>query len=595
MSKWIKGNIWFIYHVILCFWLCLSWPVIVYAVDQEAPAVVVEGLSGKALDNVKATLVLPPGFIEKGKIDETLAERFAEQAPHLVREALMPFGYYEPDVTAIWEKTGENDRRLLVRVREGDPIRLGVVHVKIEGAGKNEPALLALVAAFPLRTGDIMRQDIYEQAKEALLQKTIALGYGAAMFSTHEIRVARMKKTAEIDLILATGIQYRFGAVSFTGKPAYPDAFLRRYLEFKAGDIFSPDKMALTQANFANADRFREINVHAGLDKAVDGQVPVDIALTPAPAKSVKAGVGYGTDTGPRATMRYRDMNVLSLGQDFDTEIKVSKVLQSLSAKYTFPSTRDARSYTGLTAGLQREDTTSYVSQLVKIEAEQVYGFAKTGTISAFIQARKENSDAGDQSTNTFLLMPGGRLSDQRYDDVIRPRKGFQYQLELRGTHQSLGSSTGFIQILSSGDWIIPLLWDLSLTTRARLGATWQNDPVEDLPVSVRFFAGGDRSIRGYAYQSLGPKDSSGNVVGGRNLLTGTVELERHIGRDWGIAAFYDAGNAFNNLSDFSAAQGAGLGVRYYSPIGPIKVDVARQINVVEPDIRIHLTIGVGL
>ena len=231
----------------------------------------------------------------------------------------------------------------------------------------------------------------------------------------------------------------------------------------------------------------------------------------------------------------------------------------------------------------------------MKIEAEQVYGFGKTGTVSAFIQARKENSDAGDQSTNTFLLMPGGRLSDQRYDNVIRPRKGFQYQAELRATHQSLGSSTGFIQILASGDWIIPLLWDLSLTTRARVGATWQNDPVEDLPVSVRFFAGGDRSIRGYAYQSLGPKDSSGNVVGGRNLLTGTVELERHIGRDWGIAAFYDAGNAFNNLSDISAAQGAGLGVRYYSPIGPIKVDVARQLNVVQPDIRVHLTIGVGL
>ncbi|MDD5171306.1 MAG: BamA/TamA family outer membrane protein, partial [Syntrophales bacterium] len=187
------------------------------------------------------------------------------------------------------------------------------------------------------------------------------------------------------------------------------------------------------------------------------------------------------------------------------------------------------------------------------------------------------------------------RFSELHYDDVIRPRKGFNYQAELKATHQSIGSSTGFIQFMSAGEMIIPLPGDFALLTRARVGGTWQNDPVEQLPISVRFFAGGDRSIRGYAYQALGPKDSQGNVVGGRNLLTGTVELERYIGKSWGVAAFYDAGNAFNNLSDISAAQGAGMGLRYYSPIGPIKLDVARQLSVAEPDTRIHLTIGVGL
>jgi hypothetical protein len=226
--------------------------------------------------------------------------------------------------------------------------------------------------------------------------------------------------------------------------------------------------------------------------------------------------------------VRYRDLNVWALGQALETEIKVSKVLQSLSAKYTIPSPRDARSYTGLTAGLQREDTTSYVSQLVKIEAEQVYGFGKTGTVSAFIQARKENSDAGDQSTNTFLLMPGSRLSDQRYDNVIRPRKGFQYQAELRATHQSLGSSTGFIQILASGDWIIPLMSDLSLTTRARVGATWQNDPVEDLPVSVRFLpavtgASGDMPINPWDRRTVAAMSSAAGIFSPERLNSNVI------------------------------------------------------------------------
>ncbi|MEN6624580.1 MAG: BamA/TamA family outer membrane protein, partial [Smithella sp.] len=237
----------------------------------------------------------------------------------------------------------------------------------------------------------------------------------------------------------------------------------------------------------------------------------------------------------------------------------------------------------------------SYVTKSFKAEVERARGLGKNQTGSVFLQARQENSTAGDESTNTFLLMPGVRFSNIHYDNLIRPRSGYNFQTELKATHQYLASSTGFIQLTGAGDLIIPLPANFALTTRIRLGATWQNDPPEDLPVSVRFFAGGDHSIRGYAYQSLGPKDDKGNVVGGRNLLVGSVELERYIGRDWGAAVFYDTGNAFNNLGDFSAAQGAGIGIRYYSPIGPVRLDVARQVGVDQPDIRIHLTIGIGL
>jgi translocation and assembly module TamA len=518
-----------------------------------------------------------------------------DQVPQKVREALRPFGYYEPDIKTSLEKQSDGLHRLRVLVNPGKPVRLNTIHTSIVGAGAQEPMLLTLLSGFPLKRGDILEQDVYEQAKESLLKKAQDLGYPDAAFSTHKIFVITEKSTADIELALETGPQYHFGPVSFIGKPNYPEKFLRRYLEFKPGDVFSYEKMAQTQANYANADRFREIAVTAKKEDAANEQIPVEIALTPSSAKSVKLGAGYGTDTGPRATFRYRDLNIFGLGQELETELKVSKVLQGVSTRYIFPGEKDYRHYTALTASAQWEDTTTYVTKWIKLEAERARGFGNNRIGSVFLQARKEISDAGEQSTDTFLLMPGGRYSDMRYDDIIRPRKGFNYQIEIKGTHQAFGSSTGFIQLTTGGDLILSLPAEFSLIMRARIGSTWQNGPPQELPISVRFFAGGDRSIRGYAYQSLGPKDDKGNVVGGRHMLTGTAELERYIGKNWGVAAFYDAGNAFNNLAEYSAAQGAGAGLRYYSPIGPIKLDIARQIGVAEPDIRIHLTIGVAL
>jgi translocation and assembly module TamA len=158
-----------------------------------------------------------------------------------------------------------------------------------------------------------------------------------------------------------------------------------------------------------------------------------------------------------------------------------------------------------------------------------------------------------------------------------------------------LGAESNFLQLLGNGDMLIPLGAGFSLIPRTQLGVTWQKDPLTDLPPSLRFYAGGDRSVRGYTYQSLGPKDSNGNVIGGKHLLVGSLEVEYSITRNWSLAAFYDVGNAFNNLQDMTWPMGAGIGIRYYTPAGPVRVDLARQINVDNPGYQLHIGIGFAL
>ncbi len=583
------------YSRILC--ACLLWallPASALFAAKEPVQIVIEGLTEEEHANVAAALALPSGLVEKGRVDEQWLERFEHQVPEKVRRALEPFGYYRAQVSVTTAKSEDGAYRLNVVVTKGEPVRLAAVRVSAEGPGAKEKALEEDIAKFPLHKGDVLRQDVYERAKEELKKKLVDLGYLDADFSTHKISITLGESEAEIDLVLRTGGQYRFGDVTFSGDPLYPEKFLKRYLQFKEGEVFSYDKLARTQANLVNPDRFRGVLVTPVKEKAEDYRMPVEIALTPAPPKRFKIGGGYGTDTGPRGTLLYRDANVFSRGHELTAEMRLSTVLQGVAVGYNIPDSKDANSFTSFKMAAQQEDTQSYVTHLLSMEGAKTRSFGAGRIGSVFALMQKEYSEAGGEHTNSFVLAPGVRFSGRWYDRPVRPSKGYNYQMEFRGTHQALGSDTGFAQFLASGESRIPLPDRFSVLTRARLATTWQNDPAQDLPITFRFFAGGDNSVRGYAYQSLGPKDVNG-VVGGKNLLVGNIELERAIGSNWGVAAFYDVGNAFDNWANIQPAQGAGLGCRYYTPVGPLKLDLARQIGVQDPGYRIHLSIGLEL
>jgi translocation and assembly module TamA len=469
------------------------------------------------------------------------------------------------------------------------------VRVSAEGPGAGEKDLIELIEKYPLHKGDVLRQDKYERSKNELQNKMVDLGYLDASFSVHKISVSLNSLKAQIDVILQTGPRYRFGNVTFSGNISYPESFLKRYLRFSQGDVFSYDKIAGTQANLINSDRFREVIIDAKKEKAVDFFVPIDIVLVPSFPKRFKIGAGYGTDTGPRGSMYYRDVNIAGRGHELLAEITVSSALQGIATRYTVPGKKDTSAFTSFKIAAQAEDTQSYTINLATTEIERARSFGVGRIGSLFMQMQKEYSEAGNERTNSFLIMSGIRFSERHFDKLVRPEKGFHYQMELKGTTKEMASDVGFIQIVSKGEVLIPLPKGFSILTRVQAGATWQGDPAVNLPITLRFFAGGDNSIRGYKYQSLGPKGDNGEVVGGKHLLIGNVELERAISTKWGIAAFYDAGNSFNNFSNIDPAQGAGMGCRYYTPVGPIRLDLARQIGTADPGYRIHFSIGLEL
>jgi len=554
----------------------------------------VEGLEGEARINVEIALSQPEGILDKDQVDELLLALFQKETPQKVRKALEPFGFYHSRVETSIER--HPDRIFLqVMVDPGPPVRVASLTLGLQGLGAEDEKLKEALLQFPLKENDILRQDFYEEGKKVLQDAARELGYLAADFSTQVIQLSLADNSANLHLILETGPRYYFGEVTFVPPLTYPEPFLQRYLAFRPGRPFSPQRLARTQLNFNNADRFSEVTIEAEKDEAQDFRVPVRIRLTPSKPKRFRFGAGYETDNGLGMLARYHDLNFNRWGHEAEAELRLSERLQGLAFGYILPGTQNLDNKTILKIGYKHEITDTYDDRSFFSTGEYVRRIGRGRLLSGYLQFLQENYSIAGQDGLATLLIPGARFWERRYDDLVHPTRGYRYSLEARGSAPFLGSDRSFLQLLPQGDAMVPLGNGFFLLLRGQAGVTLQSEPLQSLPPSLRFFAGGDNNLRGYAYQSLGPKNPSGRVVGGKNLLVGTLEFEKAFSATWGLAAFYDGGNAFDDFSQFQLKQNAGLGLRIYTPVGPIRLDLARQIGETDNQYRISLSIGFAL
>ncbi|UFS69433.1 autotransporter assembly complex protein TamA [Geomonas sp. RF6] len=575
--------------------LALLWGALVTPAFADPVEIEVSGVEGDARANVEQALALPTGLVTEGKVDRLWLDRFAVQAREKATDAVKPFGYYRAEASSSVEPRGGGEYLLKVHVELKSPVTVSEVSVLLDGAGAGQEALKRMVREFPLRKGGVLLQPQYENAKSRLRSRALDLGYLDADFSRHEIRISPDLTSARINLVFNTGAQYFFDDATIEGAPQYPDPFLRRYLSFHRGEVFSYAKLGETQLNFTNAERFQQVLVTPEKEKAKDFHVPVVVQLTPAPRVTIRPGFGFGTDTGIRFSVGYRDLDLFRAGHDLNAKLYLSESLQGVAVQYLIPSPRDIRTNTTFQLNLQREDVTAYMSRLIALEAARNRSLGRGTLGTAYLRLQQENFTVGSQNSGSRLVLPGLRYTQERFDSMTRPTNGFRYSLEARGTHPFLGSDTGLVQGIVQGLTIIPLPWRLGLRVRGMAAGSLLSEPLSEVPPSLRFFAGGDQSVRGYSYKSLGPRDDTGQVVGGRNLLVGSLEIERALFKNWGVSLFFDAGNAFNDPGYIRLKEGAGIGAHYYSPVGAINLAVARRVNDEQRAYYIHVSVGFEL
>lgn len=550
--------------------------------------VVFEGIEGAVRDNVAAAVTL------KRQRQETLTEsriRFLHRrASEEIRPAMKVFGYYEPEIRSDLKRT--DDGWLAVYMIEpGKPVTIEKIDITITGEGADTEVFRQLRDDNPFSKGQRLEHQVYRDYKNRLARRASELGYFDAGFVTHTLRVNPHKYRADIDLKFDTGPRYRYGPVSFN-QTLFSEEFLQNYIPFRQGQPYTSDGPLKLREALVNSDMFSSVEVRPDETTGEDREVPVEVKLEPRKPHRYTAGVGFATDTGPRLSLGWDARYLNDHGHQFSSDLRVSPVTSTLSGTYLMPYFRNRPADLGLRGSLKNEDTDTAQSRSGQVSLFQNrtrWGWNETLSTAYLV----EDFEVAGENETSSLFIPGASWWKSWSDDPIYATHGGRLRLDIKGAAEPLLSDTSFIQARIAGKYVRSLGFRNRILTRLELGATEVTD-FSSLPASLRFFAGGDNSIRGYDYQSLGPEDDSGRVVGGRYLIVGSIEYEQFVYKNYGVAAFIDFGNAVNDLSD-PLEVGTGIGLRWLSPVGLIRVDVAAGVTAENTPIRLHISLGSDL
>jgi len=585
-AAWLRG-LWF------AMLLQVAWPAV-------AIEVVVEGLPRALRKPVLAQLSIEQQKRESGLSTAAIRVLHARAAEE-IRTALQPRGYYRAKVAAEF-KSGEQGYVARYRVELGPALRIGALDLQVTGDGLADPAIAALLKDFPLRQGEVLDHERYEAAKSRLTRLGADRGYLDATLSRNTVQLDLVAYTASVALHYQTGARYRFGTVQFEPGSGLDPQLLVRYVPFAAGEPFDADQLLELRRGLVDSDYFQQIEVTPRRDLAIDNEVPIVVKLVPRPPNQYTLGFGYGTDTGVRGKAGWERRRLNEAGHRLATELNVSQVRSDLTARYLIP-VRDPRT-DQLSFSVGGIDEYPDTSDSRRLTAGVAYTHAggywrlTEGRIAGWrstygLNYEREHWQTGVESGRTTLVMPNASWLYLDTDNRLVTRRGWRAQLDVRGSNTALASDVTFGQARAQTKAIEPLGARGRVVARLDAGATWIDD-FSTLPASLRFYAGGDQSVRGYAYNSLGPKDVNGEVIGGPYLLAGSIEYEHRIVEKWSVATFFDVGNAVESF-DGPYFRGAGMGVRWKSPVGLIRLDVAWALTLEDRPWRLHFIIGPDL
>jgi len=536
--------------------------------------------------NVTAALSLSRSA-DGTRLSEAQVTALVARVSREVAVALEPFGHYEPTAISSFRYDG---RRWIatVEVDPGTPVRLATVDVGIVGPAAGDPLFAAAVERFRLEPGEVLSHPRYEALKAALFGSASERGHLDAGFDTAVVRVDRAAHTADVVLHFDPGPRFRFGPVTFI-QNVLDSELLDSYVPFRPGDPFDAALLLRLQLSLLDGPWFTAAEIVPQREQADGLEVPIHVFLTPHPAQRFAVGGGYGTDTGPRATFSTELRRLNRAGHRAEAELRASWLERRASTQYALP-VRGGRSglltlsaaYVDLNPATSDTETFLLGASLGRVLSGWRQDVSLTWQRASF--------EVGTQSGVSTLLVLGTGLSRVRADDRVEPTRGGLVRIRARGSVDGILSDQSVLDLGLEGKLVRTVLPDTRLIGRAEVGHL-RVDDFARLPATFRYFAGGDRSVRGFGYQSLGPLDGDGNVVGGPALAVTSLEVDRRVYGGWRVAAFVDHGNALAARGD-PLATGVGAGIRWRSPIGMIRLDTAWGVSAPGSPFRLHLNLG---
>ncbi|WP_163028738.1 autotransporter assembly complex protein TamA, partial [Pseudomonas viridiflava] len=549
--------------------------------------VLVMSLSAAALADARLDVQISPanpdlkanieGYVgELGERNAQALRNFSLGAEQQAEKAAQALGYYQAQIDSEIQD-GENPR-LVIKVLPGEPIRLRNVVVRVEGPAASLKAF-KVPRSDALKAGAVLNHGHYEDAKRLIQNQASRYGFFSGRFTSQRLAIDPRAGVADIELVYDSGPRYSLGKVMFSGDSPFDEDLLKRMVPFKENTPYDSQLIAELNQAMQASGYFEGVRVDAAPTAAVGQVIPVTVQLETRKPRTMGLGLGFSTDVGVRGKANWTRHWANAQGHSYGFESELSAPRQNVGLWYDVPLDPPLTDKLRFAGGYQYEEIagTDSLSKLLTVGPEWHSKLPSGWERVISLKWQREEYRLGDDSGLSTLLMPGISYSYLRSDDRIDPHKGYRLQFDAQVAKEGAGSDANLVRgnVLLKG--LTTVAQNHRFLGRVQFGGNF-TDGYTSIPPSLRFFAGGDQSVRGYDYQTLSPTNSDGDRIGGRYMVAGSVEYQYSIAEKWRLATFVDQGNSFNNLDLPSLKTGVGFGVRWVSPVGPLRLDLAHPL-----------------
>ncbi|WP_234494629.1 autotransporter assembly complex protein TamA [Vibrio maritimus] len=555
-------------------------PTLVFA--EESVSLDIKGLSGALQDNVDAYVSAIPSN------EYSTSLRFQSRLTKEIEEAINALGYYNPEIDFV---VSDNGDQLTVNVTPGPPTRIKLVDVQLSGEAKDDEDFMRLIRLSPLKEGQTLNHNQYDSLKSGIRNLALQKGYFDGAYSVSRLEVIPKLNEAIIRLHYDSGIRYQFGKSTITGSQIDIQK-VQSLQPYEIGDDYQVSKVGQHNQNLSNTEWFSSVFVEPDLSQVGKGrELPMKVSLAPQVRNQFETGLGYSTDVGAKLKFKWKKPWLNEHGHSFDTSLDLSIPEQQVTASYKIPLDDVLKDYYVIQYGLKNVNRSDKKTLESNLAFERHWVLDSGWHRTAYIRYLVENYEFNAQGELGQFVLPGlsySRVVTRGSGPLIMSGNKQTIMFEV-GDERAL-SETSVFRLRGTSTWISSLGENHRGLFKVDVGANIAAEPSKLSP-SLRFFAGGDNSVRGYDYESISPVDDAGNKTGGQYIATSTLEYQYRITGNWWGATFFDVGDAFDDDPEWK--RGAGFGVRWVSPVGPVKFDYARGLdNKPQAEWRIHFSLG---
>jgi translocation and assembly module TamA len=552
-----------------------------YAADRVIDDYKIKGINGDLEKNVALYLKQL-----KGEKPTRTLQRYAKKQ---VQNSIKALGYYSPTIEVEFNK---DDSELVVKIERGPATRIDGINITLNGEGKSDTQLQTLIKNTNLKQGEVLNHGKYESAYKKIESMLLERGYFDAKWPARKLEVSIKKNSAVVTFVINTGVRYQYGSIEITSDtPA--EKYIRSLAPFTQGQPYQSTYIADYNLELSSTPYFASVRVYADITARKNAQVPIKVEVVPKPANSFEIGGGFSTDLGPRVRFKWSKPWITEDGHYLETNMNIAEKQQDLSMAYTVPVDDPNDDLWRFSVGYKLEDELAddTYSEILTAQLQRQWLTKDKWVRTAFLRRDQETFRLGaDPKESTEMLMPGISYARKNLKGGTTPYWGEQWLISAEFGLDDVLSSTNLLRVQLQHAWLRTYLNKHLVFLKANVGAMLVDD-INNVPYSLRFYAGGDQSVRGFAYQSISPENEDGELIGGKYLLSGTMEYNYQFAQNWRAALFVDGGTATNDFSD-EFEVGAGFGFRYLTPVGPIRIDHAWGLTKESKSTRLSITIG---